>query len=214
MRKGEAAELKTLAAWTRERAIFTFIRRLSFFKNYIMIRCFTRWHQVRACRLRLLQLCQKGSSWRMQRLCSDASISQHPGCMQASAEPAGLCTACSRWSCCLAPCDFHAHPPSSIASHMSATRGCLQTTRRLLFQRVRARVGSQLIFTRPQFRPALAAVRAQLAAMEAVPVLSLGPPLGGGAWQLADFLELQADVRERKLERCLTDISSTIQKVR
>lgn len=46
VRKGEAAELTTLAAWTRERTLFTFLRRIPFFKNYILIRCFTRWHLV------------------------------------------------------------------------------------------------------------------------------------------------------------------------
>lgn len=46
VRKGEASVLIPLAAWIRERTLFTFLRRIAFFKHYILIRCFTRWHKV------------------------------------------------------------------------------------------------------------------------------------------------------------------------
>ena len=84
----------------------------------------------------------------------------------------------------------------------------------MLFERIKARVGAQLLSTRPQFRPALQEVRKHLGALEEVPVLSLGPPLGGGAWQLADFRDLQADTRERHFERRLADLAKSIQGVR
>lgn len=90
---------------------------------------------------------------------------------------------------------------------------CTQTTRRLLFQRVRASIGKQLLTVRPQFRKALHEVRGHVDAMEHAPMLALGPPMGGGAWQLVDFRELQADVRERQFQRQLLQASTSIQQV-
>lgn len=75
-------------------------------------------------------------------------------------------------------------------------------------------MGHQLLSTRPQFRPGLLDVRKHLLSLDEVPVLALGPPLGGGAWQLTDFRDVQADVRERQFERQLTEIAKSIQTVR
>jgi hypothetical protein len=46
IRKGVQAEFTPLAEWVREKTLFDLLSSISFFKNYLIGKCFRKWHQV------------------------------------------------------------------------------------------------------------------------------------------------------------------------
>lgn len=89
----------------------------------------------------------------------------------------------------------------------------LQNTRQALFKRLRSRVGQILLPVQPPFRASLQQVRGHVQAIGHAAVFSLGPPEGGGAWELDPFMQLQGSLRDAELQRELDGIAASIQEV-